>query len=154
MSVKHNYPKFEKFWDVRQDEWDEQQLRTFKEILLEAYRQIILRSPVDTGLYRSSHTISFGAPDTTLPPGASQTAKGRGKALQGKGFVPPNAMIEALAILAAAKRIPEGGLKAYITTALDYSRHIEARFAVYGQAAHAARELLAREGFTFGAGSL
>lgn len=71
MARKNNLSQFEKELDAEVDETVRKFLQLHKAVALYAYRRIIDRSPVCTGRYRGSHTLSVGTMDETVKPASA-----------------------------------------------------------------------------------
>lgn len=67
MALKSNFPKFIASVKVDLQKRELQDAATIREICFEAFSDIIRRSPVDTGLFRSAHALTITSPSVFKP---------------------------------------------------------------------------------------
>lgn len=68
--LKHNMQQFLKETNQAIEKELQKQQSTSKKIILEAYSMITIGSAVNTGLFRTSHIISYNSVDDTIPENA------------------------------------------------------------------------------------
>jgi len=134
--IEHNFNTAMKSLEKSFFKANQEKTKVLKEIVFETFKFILVTSPVDTGLYRSSHEVFIGSLQLpTIPEGGElidETPEG----------LPGSTLDEGLFRVETIQKIPRGGIKIFIVTNLSYSAVLEDRFAIYEFAAMFANDLI------------
>lgn len=101
-----------------------------KRIVLDLFRRITKRTPVDTGRARASWDVKVGSPSAWIPPETKESVAGTGKTRLGAGLAGNALGVGGLSggtvkeVGSAIEEI-DGTQTVFITTALDYMQYLE-----------------------------
>jgi hypothetical protein len=116
--ITHTFQLARKALDFALSAWWKGRTTTIRTIALQVPADLQTMSPVDTGLYRASHTLTLGAPSDAPPYGEEG---GKGKMAKEAA----EALDKAHQTLSGITKIPKGGLKVFITNNLAYAEALE-----------------------------
>lgn len=134
--ITHNFNTVRKQMEKAFNKANEEKIKTLKEIVFETFKFILVFSPVDTGLFRSSHEIFIGELQLPIIPETGTIIDETPEGLPGKTLEQGLSRIESITA------IPKGGFKIFIVTNLTYSAVLEDRFLIYEIAANVAERLI------------
>jgi hypothetical protein len=118
MGIKHNFTDAKLRLDKTFLIWDDSKSKIVRLSALEIFRRLVVKSPVDTGFYRSSHDVTIGAISSFVPPKSKKGGKGKG------GQNLQDRFNEASTRLAGVNSV-KGGITIYFTNNAPYANALE-----------------------------